>query len=244
MDSYRKEYRKYIENKKSDEIEESSNDFSENPVHERDEQGMEENMLDEDDEAEEEDDELGEDNEPKDDAEMDYLARDNLYDEDDEDDTDDTPDIHHDMRRGRHHDRGNRYAAETLQESGDSAGDHELDQSGWWMSDEDNYAANNSSDSDCAIPVSYNDHDLLIFGHVDSPSSPSTEEEQDLLVMGYAENFLDIRDKDFFNVVSGDDNLLRGVAGGVPANQLEDSLVSPFVESVDDFYGGIETEYL
>jgi len=232
MDFYRREFWKFLDNKKSDEIEESSNDFSENLVHEpnldspeENENSPEDQVCDEDDEVEEEDEENTTEEtceNKREDVEMEVL-RENLYDEDDEDTED--------VQETRHDDANFRYVVtESQQESGDSV----VDQS-WWTSDDDH---------DHSHTV-YNDHDFLIFGHLDSPSSPSVEdEERDLLVLGHTpDHFLDIRDEDFFNVVSGDDvsSVTRGGTGLV---QLEDSL-GPFLEGVEDFYSGtIDTEYL
>jgi len=78
------------------------------------------------------------------------------------------------------------------------------------------------------------------------PASPSEDDEQDFLVMGYPQDasFLDIRDKDFFNVATALDDTIGNSLARTMLSQLEDSILCPVEESVEEFYsGGIETDY-
>jgi len=71
-------------------------------------------------------------------------------------------------------------------------------------------------------------------------------DEQDVLIIGHPNQpYLDIRDKDFFNVASGDDAGNMHLARTM-LSQLEDSIHHPLSETVEEFYSGgigIDAEY-
>jgi len=97
-------------------------------------------------------------------------------------------------------------------------------------------------DVECEAPVYYFDD---VFFNVCSMSNHGEADEQDVLIIGHhpIQTYLDIRDKDFFNVTNGDDS---GVHIARAMSHLEDSIHHPLSETVEEFYSGgigIDTEY-
>jgi len=92
-------------------------------------------------------------------------------------------------------------------------------------------------------PVYYFDD---VFFNLCSVSNIGEADEQDVLIIGHhpIQTYLDIRDKDFFNVTSGDDAGNVHIARAM--SHLEDSIHHPFSETVEEFYSsgiGIDAEY-
>jgi len=95
----------------------------------------------------------------------------------------------------------------------------------WWIDDEEEEVE--------ASPVHHHLDDLLPVSH------STVEDEQDVLVIGpHDSTSLDIRDKDFFNVASGDDGSTLSVHLPRPTSHLEDSVLHPFVTVTEEFYSG------
>jgi len=98
-------------------------------------------------------------------------------------------------------------------------------------------------DGESEAPVYYFDD---VFFNVCSVSNLGEADEQDVLIIGHhpIQTYLDIRDKDFFNVTNGDD-AGNGHVHARAMSHLEDSIHHPLSETVEEFYSGIgiDTEY-
>jgi hypothetical protein len=103
----------------------------------------------------------------------------------------------------------------------------------WWGTD---------SEYDDLDP--YNFGSPILFGMIDSYSPLNLVEEQDLL-MGNNEIFLDIRDKDFFNMVSAEESNSSMISqANTPEGETNPNRVMTCRnESVEDFYNGFDCDY-
>jgi len=199
MDSYRKKYERTIENRKTDEIEESSDSKSE-----------------EDNSPEDDEPESGPDSE---DPKMTPIKL-----ETDQPNTDQEGSSSGTFINVKGEESNKEKSSETTTES-------------WWCTD---------SDSEYDLDQDpYNFGSPILFGIYDSYSPLHLEEEQDLLIMGKNDIFLDIRDKDFFNMVSAEDCTPSMVShspeGDTNANGV--LIYSSRNESVEDFYNGFDCDY-
>jgi len=217
MDSYRKKYEKSIENhKRPDEIEESSESESHD-----DQPGEEEENNSP--EPGEEDDDLDTMDSNKE------LHSKKDTDEEQEEDLE-VFDHRNTDSYGSIRTRRNVISFPTVEtiSNGNSNNNTNEDSQSWWTSD--------SEDED----FDYYNSGLSIFGILDSFSPVNFEEEQDQLIMGDNEIFLDIGDKDFFNIINEESASLIPTSTEGETNHNSGIVIC---ESVEDFYRGFDSDY-